>query len=163
MPYNVVQTYPTAAKLAMVNLARQGFDHFNPLCRDKVVRNGRVGWRVGQMFPSYMFVRSERRWRPLMNTVGVARLLMAESEKPAEIPDSFVDDLKSRMNEQGLVVLTNAKFVMGQQLELRQGSSSFDVLFDGQKSRDRVYVLMNMLGTLRRAEVNERDLYSLAG
>lgn len=157
--WNVVQTYPQALGLAVTNFKRQGFDYYSPRCRDRVSRGGRIRWQVGQLFTNYVFVRGHNRWRSLLSTFGVCRLLMSESERPAVVPESFVADLMCRTNEEGLVVLAKSKFSVGQTLELRCGGTSSLVLFDGQKSRDRVFVLMNMLGSLRRTEVDESSLF----
>lgn len=161
MPWNIVQTYPNASLKAFNHLRRQDFEPFSPICATRVHHRGKFKWRVASLFPGYMFVRCENRWRALLSTVGVLRLLMIESEKPATVPDSFVADITARQNEFGLVDLTKSKFYLGQGLTLRSGAVSTPVIFDGQKDRDRVYVLLSFLGSLRRVEVNEADLVAV--
>lgn len=157
MPWNVVQTYPSASLAAIDNLRRQGFEYYNPLCRMRVVKRGRIRYRVGQLFPSYMFVRGENRWRSLLSTIGIMRLLSSSSEKPAEVPDHFIADIVARQRD-GFVDVTKSKFFLGQSVRVSIGGESKLAIFDGQKDRDRVFVLMNFLGSLRRTEVNESSL-----
>ena len=153
MTWNVVQTHPLALNKAIRNLSAQSFEPFSPKCRER--------GRVVALFNNYVFVRAQERWRCLASTIGVSRLLMMNENKPATVPEDFVVDLMKRQDDDGLVVL-NSRFSRGQKLELRTPNNSSLVLFDGQKSKDRVFVLMSFLGSMRRTEVKEADLFEYA-
>lgn len=162
MPWSVVQTHLNAARVAGDNLARQGFNFYNPRYARKVVSaRGRVTDQIFQLFPDYLFVAVVDGWRSLKSTIGVRQVLMAESEKPGLLSDDVITELRAREGDDGLVVMSS-RFALGQRVEVKAGPFNFELgIYDGQKDEERVYVLMSLLGAQRRLIMKERDLIAV--
>jgi hypothetical protein len=128
--------------LALRHFSQQNIEWYNPRYRRRV----RAGYRRSQLFPSYVFVRGQ--WSVVSNTIGVREVL-------GEVPNNVVDDIKARHDPGGYVQLNVSKFRIGQQVVMK---GNITALFDGQRDRDRVYVLMKILGSQRRVECDEAIL-----
>lgn len=165
MAWSVVQSHPNASNIACAHLRRQGFTYYNPRYNERVkLKRGGISWRRTQLFSNYFFVCIADQWRAIKSTTGIANLLMAESEKPASIDDSFIDMLRSKEDPTtGLIILGKSKFNSGDVVQVKSGPFAFERgLFDCKRDDDRVYILLSMLGTQRRVEMLEDNL-SLAG
>lgn len=159
MPWSVVQTKSNAAGIVCTNLTRQGFDYYNPKVKERIKLKQGLTWRTVQMFSNYVFVEIFDRWRAVKSTTGVCQLLMSESEKPAIVPDNFIATLKAREDKDGLIILNKSKFAMSQRVQIKSGPFAYESgLFDGARDRDRVFVLLSLLGSKRRVEVQEDNL-----
>ena len=160
MPWSVVQTRNNAAGIVTKNLQRQGFGYYNPMTGRRRVHRGQVMLRRVQLFPNYLFVLVENRWRAMCSTFGVAQLLMAEPERPAVIADNYIEELKAMEDQETeLVMLGSKNFALGQKVEVKSGPFALCVgLYDGQSDHDRVYVLLNLLGAQRRVQLDRRNL-----
>ena len=88
----------------------------------------------------------QARWAP-----GVIRLIMAGDATPAAVPDSVIADLKGRETD-GLIDLPPApKFRPGDRLQVIRGPFAGHVgLYAGMKPRERVEVLLAILGAAQR-------------
>ncbi len=89
---------PYAESWAEINLRKQGFATLLPRVRR---RNG-----LGPLFPRYVFVghRLGERADPFRSTRGVLYVVQC-GEHPARVPCSVVEEVRSRMDEQGIVSL----------------------------------------------------------
>lgn len=153
-----MQTHPFAARKAAVNLKRQAFEYYNPICDVRVKTARGTVVRQAQLFQDYMFVFVVDRWRALKSTLGVSQLLMADADTPATVSQEVIDNLRAR-EENGIFVIGKSRFRDGQQLLVQEGPFAWEsVIFDGQSSRDRVFVLLSILGTQRRVEMPEDNL-----
>jgi transcriptional antiterminator RfaH len=163
LAWSVAQTQPNAARIACVNLQRQGFSFYNPLIKEKkICKKGFCGWRTVQLFSNYLFVEIIDQWRAVKSTRGILNLLMSEDEKPAVIEDSYITSLRARENKDGLIILGQSKFKNGNAVQIKAGPFAHAVgIFDGMGSRDRVYILLSMLGTKRRIEMSEGNLVAV--
>jgi len=94
----LLYTKPYAESWAEINLRKQGFATLLP----RVHRRG----GVAPLFPRYLFVghRRDRRSDPLRSTRGVLYVVQC-GERPARVPYSVVEEVRSRMDEQGIVAL----------------------------------------------------------
>jgi transcriptional antiterminator RfaH len=145
----VVHAQPNREKRAAAHLGFQGFRTFLPLHR-KTVRHARQ-FRVvdAPFFPRYLFVRfcTERdRWRSILGTVGVSRLIMA-NERPLPVADGLVTELLDRATPGGLLSVP-APLADGQKVRLATGPfaglvGTLVTLDDKQ----RVKVLLELMGT----------------
>jgi len=131
-------------------LERQGFNVFLPLC-----------WERGDptpLFPRYLFVWGKN-WGPINNTFGVCYLLMRDN-KPAVLPESVIDEIKSRMVN-GVVQLSapsKRNFLRGQRLKVVAGGyAGLSGLFV-RRSKDRIVALLNMFGGKILATVPESNI-----
>ncbi len=105
-----------------INLRNQGFETLVP----RVVARG--GFRP--LFPRYVFVGSENgvRTQPVRSTLGVL-YVVHNGERPAAVPIHVIDEIRSRMNENGVVHL--------------ERKAATDELF-AQRERDRVRALIKL-------------------
>lgn len=103
----VVHTQPQNEVRTEFNLRRQGFTTYLP----RYLRSRRHARRTEvvarPLFPRYMFVAldlTRDRWRVVQSTFGVSHLVLA-GEEPASLPDSIVDEIRSRETGEGFVAL----------------------------------------------------------
>jgi transcriptional antiterminator RfaH len=145
----VVNTLPHQEARAECNLRRQGFDAWLPVFR-KARRHARKADSVlVPLFPSYLFVRLDpaiERWRSINGTFGVAKLL-CNGDMPQSVPEGFIDEIMRRRNADGLVQLPPRQFAVGQALRVAAGPfADLEGIFEGMSGRDRVVMLLTMLG-----------------
>jgi len=96
----LLYTKPYAESWAEINLRKQGFATLLP----RVRRRG----GLGPLVPGYVFVGHEGGERegadPLRSTRGVLYVVQC-GERPARVPCSVVEEVRSRMDGQGIVSL----------------------------------------------------------
>lgn len=146
----VVQTQPHAEGKAALNLARQGFQVYVPRYLRRRRHARRVDMVRSPLFPGYLFVAVDiatQRWRAIQSTIGVSRLVCI-GERPAEVPQVVIDQLRGRENSDGLVQLDRRSlFAPGDNVRIRDGIfESCLGLFEGLTGGERVAVLLDLLG-----------------
>lgn len=163
MPWSVVQTHQGSAAIAVVNLRRKGFEIYNPLVPKRVRRaNGRVVEVQEQLFRNYIFCLYLDQWYDIRSTIGVAKLLSFGQDRPAEVSEQIINQLKEKENKEGLIELKKVKFVLGDEIEIKSGPFVYHKgIFEGQRDGDRVAVLLSLLGAKRRVLVREDELISV--
>ena len=140
MPWLVAQTRPGEADLAARNISRQRFEVYNPKCLQRVGKTQ----KVIPLFRGYLFVLAAEGWQFLSSTAGIIRLLMS-GERPATVSDSVIDDLRSKENRKGIIILPKKqRFHVGQRVRI-SSMPWMTGIYEGQKGRDRVAVLMSWL------------------
>jgi transcriptional antiterminator RfaH len=134
-------------------LRRDGFEPYNPRCLTRREK------KPLQLFPGYMFVsKVDERWSLLRRTEGVHSLLMSAPEKPSQVEDHFVDGLKSLEGPEGVITML-PKFSPRQKVRITTGAFLDRIgLYEGQRQRDRVSVLLRLLGGKMRVFVQEDNL-----
>ena len=111
------------------------------------------------LFCNYVFVAVELQWHLIRWSPGVVGLLMSR-DGPARVPDRIVEELRSR-EVNGLVRLPppprpriGAPFQQGDKVRVASGPmSGLCGLVSTMKPRERVEVLLEMLGSLQRVEL----------
>ena len=146
----VVQTHPHAEAKAASHLQRQGYSVYLPRYLRRRRHARRVEVVTAPLFPRYLFVAIgalTQRWRAIQSTIGVARLVCSGDE-PAVVPASIVNELRGRQNEAGFVQLDlRPRFAPGDKVRVVEGSFSACLgLFEGMQDRERVAILLDMLG-----------------
>jgi hypothetical protein len=118
----LVYTKAHAEAWTDINLRRQGFETLMP----RVAARG--GFRP--LFPRYLFVGAaqEVRTQPVRSTLGVMYVVHF-GDRPAAVPIHVIDEIRGRMNENGVV-----------HLERRAAP---DELF-ARRERDRVRALIKL-------------------
>jgi transcriptional antiterminator RfaH len=154
----VVQTQPRAETKAAAHLARQGFETYLP-CYLKRRRHARqIETVAAPLFPRYMFVTVDmavQRWRAIQSTIGVSHLV-CHGDGPAAISPNIIDGLKAREDERGFVRLERrAPFASGDKIRILDGVFSACLgLFEGMADRERVAILLDLLGRKVRVTLN---------
>jgi transcriptional antiterminator RfaH len=149
-PWFVVQTQVNAEAKAARNLLKQGFEIYLPRYLKRRSHARKVDNVAVPLFPRYMFVRIDtatQRWRAIQSTFGVASLVLTGSE-PAPVPPQVLHSLRAREDESGYVKLDKRpKFALGDRVRVIAGAFAESLaLFDGLADRDRIVVLLDMLG-----------------
>src|SRR5262245_8459095 len=147
----VVQAETQREHAVRLLLMRHGFETYMPRIK---IRN-----RISLLFPSYIFVHVVDRWYPILWTAHVSRLLMA-GDKPACLKDEIIASIRKR--EIGGFVklpLPNRQFKPGQKVRIVSGSFNGQIgLYQGQSSRDRERVLLELLGQAVPVELPGKDI-----
>jgi transcription antitermination factor NusG len=83
----------------------------------------------------------------------------SDGDRPAKVPDKVIDDLKSR-ERNGLIVLPPPPHLQrGDQVRILRGPFAGHLaIYDGMRPRERVVVLLTLLGAVQRVELAKRDV-----
>jgi len=157
--WHVVQVHLHAEKKAQVHLSRQGFETYLPLYLKRRRHARRTDTVATPLYPSYLFVRfnsSVHRWRSIHSTIGVVRLV-CNGDLPAALDQAIIENLKSRENPQGFIQLDHRpKFALHDKVRISDGVFADCLgLVEGVSDRDRVVILLNMLGRKVRVLLDE--------
>ncbi len=149
-PWFAVQTQVSAEAKATSNLLRQGFGVYLPRYLKRRSHARKVDKVAVPLFPRYLFVQVDmatQRWRSIQSTFGVASLVFNGSE-PAPVPAQVLRSLRAREDESGYVRLDERpKFAAGDKVRVIAGAFAENLaLFGGLADRDRVVILLEMLG-----------------
>ncbi len=153
----VVQTQVNAEAKAARNLVRQGFEIYLPRYLKRRSHARKVETIAAPLFPRYLFVRidtSTQRWRSIQSSFGVSHLVCNGSE-PAPVAQEVLRSLRAREDESGYVRLEQRpKFALGEKVRVVAGAFAENLgLFDGQGDRDRVSILLDLLGRKVRVSI----------
>ena len=151
-----VFTRPSQERRALVNLERQGFACFLP-----EVRNARRS-RIEALFPRYLFLRASpgvENLAPIRSTRGVSTLVRF-GERLATLPEEIVEAIRSRIDsETGLVRLPRLSLAPGDRVRVSTGPlAGMEAVFKAEKSKQRVLLLMELLGRQTTVEVDALSL-----
>ncbi|MBM9594030.1 transcription termination/antitermination protein NusG [Roseitranquillus sediminis] len=158
-------TRPNQHRRAGANLDRQGYSCFMPQrlatkrCGQKLVNE------LGPLFPGYLFVRidSDRPWRPVQSTYGVSALVMRAANTPQPVPGQIMADLFARTDSDGVLQPT-PNLAPGDHVRITVGPmAGFVARIEHLSQRDRVGLLMEMMGQAVRTELPCAHLMRLAG
>lgn len=146
----VVHTHVNAEAKAARNLLLQGFEVYFPRYLKRRCHARKVDEVAAPLFPRYMFVQidmGKQRWRSIQSTSGVASLVLNGSE-PAIVPSPVLRSLIEREDESGYVRLDERPtFAQGDKVRVIAGAFAGNFgLFEGLADRDRVLILLEMLG-----------------
>jgi transcription antitermination factor NusG len=156
-PCVVVRVRPQLLARALANLENQACECWAPRALVRLPHSRRQV--VVPLFPGYVFVWPPgQQWAPIRSTRGVLGVLMADQERPYWLPGSEVDRLRAREGPDGLVHLSGDEFVVGEHVRVDLGGSTLDAVVDGMTGRDRVAVLMEILGRWVRMDVSSTEV-----
>jgi len=161
----VAHTHPHAEAKATAHLSRQGFDIYFPRYIKRRRHARRIETVPAPLFPRYLFVGIDlnaQRWRSIFSTVGVSRLV-CNGEDPSPVPVGIVEALKSREDANGFIKLDcRPRFHVGDKIRVLDGAfSSYLGLFDGMAERERIAILLDLLGRKVRV-ILDADLVAAA-
>lgn len=161
----VVQTHVNAEAKAARNLTRQGFEIYVPRYLKRRSHARKIERVAAPLFPRYLFVRVDmatQRWRSIQSTSGVSHLV-ANGPDPIPVQHDVLGLLKAREDEDGFITLDwRPKFSLGEKVRVLAGVFADNLgLFDGSGDRDRVAVLLDILGRKVRVSL-DADIVSAA-
>ncbi len=137
----LVTVKPGRESYACENIARQGFEYYNPkfFCERRKDRMA--------MFPGYVFVNTpsgQHRW--LENTYGCFGAVMFGDEV-AKVPLDIIKRFKASENRNGLVTLPNGNFTAGEDVKMTGGLYvGHQGIFSHYSDQRRVCILLSMWG-----------------
>ena len=155
-PWYAVFCRPRREALAEENLLRQGYRVFLPRLATQARKKGRWADVCEPLFPRYLFVAAadaRQSLAPVRSTLGVSNLVRFGGQ-PAIVPDELVETLRQRHDPlSGACVITKV-FTPGDKVILRSGPmSGIEGVFEIEAGADRVYVLLELLGSINRVKV----------
>lgn len=152
----LVYAKPRQERVARINLERQGYPVYLPLARQVRRRGARTLSTIAPLFPRYLFVRLDRtidNWAPIRSTVGVVSLIRF-GQQPAPVPDDLIDFLRAREDPEGLHVVAATEYRAGARVRITAGGlTGYEGIFVATTSRQRVLVLLDILGKQTRAVI----------
>jgi transcriptional antiterminator RfaH len=151
MPYwAAARAQPRREAVAQHFLELAGYCCYLPRLREHRVAHGRKIEVRPPLFPGYLFVLIELQWHSARWCPGTIDLVM-NCNLPARVPDGVVDGIRSR-ERRGLIDLPKPpKFCPGDRVRVLTGPFADRVgLYAGMKPRERVEVLLALLGDTRR-------------
>ena len=154
----VAQTHVHAEFVASRHLNRQGFDVYLPRYLKQRRHARRKDIVAAPLFPRYLFVAidmSAQRWRSINSTTGIVRLISI-GDDPVPVPQLVFDALKRREDADGFVRLERRPpFSPGDKVRVLEGTfSDCCGLFEGMSGRERVAILLELLGRKVRVLLN---------
>ncbi len=160
----VANTQPNAEDKALMHLVRQGFRVLLPKHLKRRSHARKVDWVPRPLFPGYIFIEidpEQSPWRAIRSTVGIFDVVRF-GEKPASIPDGVIDEIHARQDERGLVKThAGSSFKPGDAVRVLRGAlGEFEALFESADDRDRVTVLLSILGRQVRARVEKDAVFA---
>jgi len=154
----VAQTQPNAESRAVAHLGRQGFATYLPRYLKHRRHARRVDVVSAPLFPRYLFIEIDttiQRWRSIYSTVGVSRLVCT-GDTPTPVSNQVVTLLKGREDPAGFIQLDHQpQFRVGDKIRILDGVFCDCLgLYDGMSDRDRVTILLDLLGRKVRVQVD---------
>lgn len=160
----LVYCKPRQEDVARTNLERQGFEPYLPMIRQPRRRLNRRVTVVEPMFPRYLFVHLDSRrdnWAPIRSTLGVTSLVRF-GQYPAPVPDDLIAALKERDDEHGIQDLPPPDYKHGDRLRVAEGiMMGYEGIFLARSGRDRVIVLLDIMGKQARVELGQDSIEPL--
>ncbi len=162
--WHVIYTRLRSESLALQHLERQGFTAYLPRHRKQRRHARRTDWVTAPLFPRYMFVLIDvaaARWRSIRSTIGVSDII-CQGDRPLPMMPGVVEEIIERENEEGLVCAApNLNLRKGDRVRVERDSMCDQVgLFETMADKDRVIILLNLLGRQVRALVPAEDVYA---
>lgn len=164
--WHVVQTQPHREHRAARELENQGFHVFLP-CSLRQRRHARqVTTIAAPLFPGYLFVTFDaavQRWRSINGTIGVIRLLTTH-DCPVPVARGIVEGLMARRDADGYIPLPSRPCLTAGDVVRVAGGSFAEALglFEEFKDRDRVAILLDLLGRKVRVLIDEAQVEKAA-
>ena len=159
----LVYTKPRQEQTARHQLERQGYPVYLPMTQRSRKRGSRRVPAIEPLFPRYLFIQLDTcrdDWGPIRSTVGVSSLVRFGQE-PASVPDALINLLRARESDTGLHDWVEAGFRTGQPVRVVEGvMQGYEGIFVAASGRERVVVLLDILGRKERASVASGRLTS---
>lgn len=154
----VIQTQANREAKAAHHLDRQGFEVYMPQYLKRRSHARKVDYVPASFFPGYIFVAIDiatQRWRAIQSTIGVLRLV-TNGEAPAVVPKEIVEGVRRREDDKGFIAIDHRPaFRRGDKVRVLAGAFTDSLaLFDGLADRERIAVLLHLLGRKVRVQLD---------
>ena len=150
------QLVPHRERLALHCLSLAGYETYRPLLRQYRMSHGRRIETSPALFPGYCFITIVAHWHAARWAPGVARIVL-DGAAPARVPDGVIAEIRSR--ERGGLVELPSRFKRGDAVRILRGPFREQIaLYAGMKARERVDVLLSLLGGQHRVTLPRGDV-----
>ena len=100
-------------------------------------------------------------WRTINSTYGISKMVTLERDRPAKVPSALMAALFSRTTE-GAWQPAEAEFQVGEEARVVSGPFAGAVArIDQVPAKDRIYVLLDLLGRAARVRLSADNLLPL--
>jgi transcriptional antiterminator RfaH len=155
-----IQTRVGKESYAREQFERQAFETYLPVILQRCSHAGKISWQERPFFPGYLFLHlapHEQRWTSINSTYGAIGAARFGNYYPP-VPDAVIQALQARHDDSGLIALPSSRpetpFKQGEKVRVIHGPmSDIEAVFQCMKGRDRVLVLMNLLGRQSKVEL----------
>lgn len=150
----VIQIKIKQEKIALENLAAQGYTTYNPMFLKHVMLKGLPVTVTVPLFSGYMFVEfdiKKDKWKSICNTQGVYKLLTAKEHSCEALPRGFIEEMLRRSDADGVVqenkiVKLFKDFHVGENVEIIDGPfKDFKGIVD-KVEKNKISILFDLLG-----------------
>lgn len=160
MNWYAIYTKPKHEDRVEEILSRASFEVFNPKLRKKRIVRGKNECVIRPFFPNYLFVKFDpsRQYHMIKYTRGV-RGIIGNPGSPWPVSEDIISFIRSRMNENGLIVIT-PDIEIGDKVEITEGPfRGFIGIFEREmKDSDRIIVLLNTIEFQARVNIDKELL-----
>ena len=157
----VIYTKPRKEEVAKFHLQRQSFKVYLPQLEITKRRKSGLVFTIEPFFPRYLFIQLDLQtedWSPIRSTRGVCGLVRFDGV-PKSVPSEFIQYLIRNENSQHLQSIDRKTWKPGDSVEIEKGPfSGYSCIYQGQRSADRVTVLLNIVGKQTRTTILKQDL-----
>jgi transcriptional antiterminator RfaH len=157
----LIQTKPRQETLAKNNLQRQGFNIYLPMAPTRRRKRGKAYYLPGPMFPLYLFIYLNDGiddWGPIRSTIGVSKLVYF-GRIPARVPSGLIDTLKGREDVEGLQIIPDNNFDVGDKVLISQGLfEGYEAIVHAKSEQKRSLLLLSLIESFIKIELDSHSL-----
>jgi transcription antitermination factor NusG len=142
-------------RMALHCFGLRGFEIYLPLLHVKrITPTRKTSMPAPPLFPGYAFVLIELQWHAARWSPGVLRLAL-DGDRPPRVPDKVIAELKG-CERNGLVELPAPRGIRrSDTVRITRGVFGGQLaVFDGMRPRERVAVLLQLLGCVELAKAD---------
>jgi transcriptional antiterminator RfaH len=147
MKWYVIYTKPKQEDRVEESLTRASVEVFNPKLRRKKPSRSKYNRITRPLFPNYLFAKFDpsRQYHMIKYMRGVSSIV-GNRGSPWPVSEEMIDIIKSRMNDEGLIVI-NPDIKVGDRVEITEGPfRGFIGIFEREmKDSERIIVLLNTI------------------
>jgi len=152
----LIQTKPQQESIAAQNLSNQGFEIFHPKA---IIKNKTVS-----LFPRYLFIELDdkaQNWTPIRSTKGVANFVRF-GLRFAIVPNKIINMIKIQQQQTIEKLINIYSHQKGDDIEIQSGAfKGQKAVFQNYNSRDRVIVLLKLIGQQQEVELLEKEVVAV--
>jgi transcriptional antiterminator RfaH len=148
--------HPNRTALALYCLNLKGYEVYCPRLRERRMLRGRRVEVLLPLFPGYTFLRVVTGWWQARWAPGTCGLVM-DGATPAKVPDAVMAEIRSR-ERKGASTLPPQLRAGYRVCVLRGPFRDQLAIYAGMSGRDRVAVLLRLLGGMQRATLAQGDI-----
>lgn len=152
----LIKTKPQQEAIATLNLTNQGFEVF---FSKAIIKN-----KTQALFPGYLFIQLDdknQNWIPIRSTQGVANFVRFGLSF-AIVPNNIIRLIKIQQQQTIEKLINIYSHQKGDSIEIQSGAfKGQKAIFQNYNSRDRVIVLLKLIGQQQEVELPEKEVVAV--